>query len=285
MRIKDKVYEEDWELTHVTAPGSTFLIGAHHILGTLALSLVIIQSALSLNIYIFAIWLVLAIIILLTDLFRGRKINLSSEVAFGAFFAIGTAVSLLLSNTNSMFFPATLGRMDIILYQASAGICVSLRFLTTFFYVEYYEQEHRFIKTKSRYSQEQVQQYKDNLILTDFEYREIKKVTTLQKWSILLRHLRWPFVILLIFTGLAALYALMIYFIIPNNSIAEYIIRPSLIVVAIIFSVILIRINTVLPKIVEAEEDEESQEEHFEMEIDDDLEDTVLEKSQEQEIN
>ena len=143
--------------------------------------------------YIFSIWLVLAIVILMTDLFRGRRIKLSSEVTFGAFFIFGTAISLLLSNTNSMFFPATLGRLDIIMYQVLAGICVSLRFLITFFYVEYYEQEHHFIRTKSNYAKEQVQQYKDNLILTDFEYKEIQTISNMHKWGIIFKRIQWPF--------------------------------------------------------------------------------------------
>ncbi|GAH24818.1 unnamed protein product, partial [marine sediment metagenome] len=170
MRIRDKIYEEDWELTSLTALGSTFIAGAHHLFGALAISSIVIQSAFSLNIYIFAIWLVLGVVILMTDFFKGTQIKLSSEIAFGLFFVFGTILSLLLANSNSMFFPATLGRVDIIIYQSLAGLCVGLRFLLTFYYMEYFEQEHTFVRTKSQYTKEQVRQYKDNLIKTDFEY-------------------------------------------------------------------------------------------------------------------
>ncbi|MHA1345300.1 MAG: hypothetical protein ACTSVO_02460 [Candidatus Heimdallarchaeaceae archaeon] len=253
MRIRDKVFEEDWELTSLADSGYSFIAGVHHIFGALAISLIIIQSAFSLNIYIFSIWLVLGVVILMTDLFKGTQIKLSSEVAFGLFFVFGIILSLLLANPNSMFFPATLGRIDIIIYQSLAGLCIALRFLSTFYYMEYFEQEHTFVKTKSKYTKEQVQQYKDNLIKTDFEYISPEGIKTLQKWTVLLRRMLWPIIILIIFTTFAALYALMIYYLIPANSLTEYILRPSLILVAIIYSVILIRTNAILPKIVDAE--------------------------------
>jgi hypothetical protein len=253
MRIRDKVFEEDWELTSLTALGSTFIAGAHHLFGALAVSLIIVQSAFSLNIYIFAIWLVLGVVILMTDLFKGTQMKLSSEVTFGLFFIFGTILSLLLANPNSMFFPDTLGRVDIIIYQSLAGLCIGLRFLSTFYYMEYLEQEHTFVKTKSKYTREQVQQYKDNLIKTDFEYISPEGIKTLQKWIVLFRRMLWPFMLLIIFAALAALYALMIFYLIPEDSLAEYIIRPSLILVAIIYSVLLIRTNAILPKIVDVD--------------------------------
>ena len=117
MRIKDKVYEDDWKLTTLTATGSNLIAGAHHLFGALAIGLIVIQSAISLNIYIFAIWLVLGVVVLMTDLFRGAQVKLSSEVTFGFFFVFGVILSLLLANTGSMFFPSTLGRLDIIIYQ------------------------------------------------------------------------------------------------------------------------------------------------------------------------
>ncbi len=251
MRIRDKVYEEDWELTSLTALGSTFIAGAHHLFGALAISLIVIQSAFSLNIYIFAIWLMLGVVILMTDLFKGTQIKLSSEVTFGLFFIFGTILSLLLAEPNSMFFPATLGRVDIIIYQSLAGLCIGLRFLSTFYYMEYFEQEHTFVRTKGQYTKDQVQQYKDNLIKTDFEYISPEGIKTLQKWIVLLRRMLWPFLLLIIFSALAALYALMIFYLIPKDSLAEYIIRPSLILAAIIYSVLLIRTNAILPKIVD----------------------------------
>ena len=259
MRIRDKVFEEDWELTSLSDSGYSFIAGVHHLFGALAISLIIIQSAFSLNIYIFSIWLVLGVVILMTDLFKGTQIKLSSEVAFGLFFVFGTILSLLLANPNSMFFPATLGRIDIIIYQSLAGLCIGLRFLSTFYYMEYFEQEHTFVKTKSQYTKEQVQQYKDNLIKTDFEYISPEGIKTLQKWTVLFRRMLWPTLILIIFATLAALYALMVYYLIPANSLAEYIIRPSLIMVAIIYSIILIRTNAILPKIVDVDTQGEQQ--------------------------
>lgn len=278
MRIRDKVYEEDWELTSQTALGSTFSAGVHHLFGALAISLIVIQSAFSMNIYIFAIWLVLGVVILLTDFFKGTQIKLSSEVTFGLFFIFGTILSLLLANPNSMFFPATLGRVDIIIYQSLAGICIGLRFLSTFYYMEYFEQEHTFVRTKSQYTKEQVQQYKDNLIKTDFEYVSTEEIKTMQKWIMLFRRMLWPFLLLIIFATLAALYALMIYYLIPKDSLAEYIIRPSLILVAIIYSVILIRTNAILPKIVDVDtQDDQQQEKNSDTEItENDIEDISI---------
>ncbi len=261
MRIRDKIYEEDWELTSLTALGSTFIAGAHHLFGALAISSIVIQSAFSLNIYIFAIWLVLGVVILITDFFKGTQIKLSSEIAFGLFFVFGTILSLLLANSNSMFFPATLGRVDIIIYQSLAGLCVGLRFLLTFYYMEYFEQEHTFVRTKSQYTKEQVRQYKDNLIKTDFEYISPEGIKTLQQWTVLFKRMLWPILILIIFTALAALYALMVYYLIPEDSLAEYIIRPSLILVAIIYSVLLIRTNAILPKIVDVDTQDDQQQE------------------------
>ncbi|MCG3223200.1 MAG: hypothetical protein H7647_01950 [Candidatus Heimdallarchaeota archaeon] len=261
MRIKDKVYEEDWELTSLTALGSNFIAGAHHLFGALAISLIIVQSAFSLNIYIFAIWLVLGVVILMTDLLKGTQMKLSSEVTFGLFFIFGTILSLLLANPNSMFFPATLGRVDIIIYQSLAGLCIGLRFLSTFYYMEYFEQEHTFVRTKSKYTREQVQQYKDNLIKTDFEYMSPEGIKTLQKWVVLFKRMLWPILLLIIFAALAALYALMIFYLIPEDSLAEYIIRPSLILVAIIYSVLLIRTNAILPKIVDVDTQDNQQQE------------------------
>lgn len=274
MRIKDKVYEEDWELTSLTALGSNFIAGAHHLFGALAISLIIVQSAFSLNIYIFAIWLVLGVVILMTDLLKGTQMKLSSEVTFGLFFIFGTILSLLLANPNSMFFPATLGRVDIIIYQSLAGLCIGLRFLSTFYYMEYFEQEHTFVRTKSKYTREQVQQYKDNLIKTDFEYISPEGIKTLQKWVVLFKRMLWPILLLIIFAALAALYALMIFYLIPEDSLAEYIIRPSLILVAIIYSVLLIRTNAILPKIVDVDtQDAEQKEKNSDKEaIEDDIE-------------
>lgn len=271
MRIRDKVYEEDWELTSLTALGSTFIAGVHHLFGALAISLIVIQSAFSLNIYIFAIWLVLGVVILMTDLFKGTQMKLSSEVTFGLFFIFGTILSLLLADPNSMFFPATLGRVDIIIYQSLAGLCIGLRFLSTFYYMEYFEQEHTFVRTKSQYTKEQVQQYKDNLIKTDFEYISPKEIKTLQKWVVLFRRMLWPFLLMIVFAAFAALYALMIFYLIPEDSLAEYIIRPSLILVAIIYSVILIRTNAILPKIVDVDtQDDQQQEKNSDTEITED---------------
>ena len=77
----------------------------------------------------------------------------------------------------------------------------------------------------------------------------------------------WPVLILIIFTVLAAIYSLMVYYLIPENSLAEYILRPSLILVAIIYSVILIRTNAILPKIVDADkQDDHKQNKNFEKE-------------------
>jgi hypothetical protein len=83
----------------------------------------------------------------------------------------------------------------------------------------------------------------------------------------------WPTVIMLILILFAVGYAVMIYFIIPTNSIAEFVVRPSLIIVAILYTILLLRTHAILPQIIDkqetSQEDEETSEEveDFESEI------------------
>ncbi|MHA1218142.1 MAG: hypothetical protein ACTSSN_04005 [Candidatus Heimdallarchaeaceae archaeon] len=249
MRIRDKVFEADWKKTKKTAPGSQIMVFCHHLFGVIAIAIIILQSAISLNVYVFTIWLIIGIINLMIDLFRGGDLNLKNELSFGIFFILGTAFSLLLANVNSMFFPDTLGRIDIIIYQVSAGICIALRLLLSMFFLEFYSQERFYILPTGDYAIEQVKHYEDNLILTDFERVSVKELDVLQKWWILIKKMFWPLISILILILFAGLYSMIIYFIIPPNTIAEFIIRPSLIVVAILYTIILTRMNAILPKI------------------------------------
>jgi len=262
MRIRDKVFESDWEKTKKTAPGSQIMIFCHHLFGIAAIAVIILQSILSLNIYIFTTWLIIGVINLLLDLFRGGDLNLKNELSFGFFLILGTGISLLLANVNSMFFPDTLGRIDIILFQISAGICIVVRLLLSLFFLEFYSQERFYVIPVGEYAVKQVKNYEDNLTLTDFERRSIKELDVSQKWWILIKKMLWPLISILILVLFAIIYSLMIYYIIPQNSIAEFIIRPSLIVVSILYTILLIRMNAVFPKIREEipilkEEDEE----------------------------
>ncbi len=249
MRIRDKVYEDDWKQTRKIAPGSQIMIFCHHLFGIAAIAVIILQSVLSLNIYIFTIWLIIGVINLMLDLVRGGDLNLRNELSFGFFFILGTGISLLLANVNSMFFPDTLGRIDIILFQISAGICIGVRLLLSLFFLEFYSHERFYVTPISDYSREQVKNYEDNLTLTDFERKVIKELDVFQKWWILIKKMLWPLISILILVLFAVIYSLVIYYIIPQNSIAEFIIRPSLIVVAILYTILLIRMNAVLPKI------------------------------------
>ncbi|MCG3221430.1 MAG: hypothetical protein H7641_08625 [Candidatus Heimdallarchaeota archaeon] len=255
MRIRDKIFEEEWKKTVVSTPGSSILVIAHLLFGLFAIAIIIIQSAFSFNVYIFSIWLIFGIIIFLTDLFRGRNIKLSSELGFGFFFILGTVLSLLLGNVYSMFFPENLGRIDILIFQISAGICVAIRFLITFFYEEYFSQEQEFIVPDSNYAKDQIEQYILNLVKTDFEYKEIEHIGILEKWWYILKKMIWPSISISILVILAVLYSLLIYYIIPNDAISELIIVPSLIIAAILYSILLIRLNDVIPKIQEKEKE------------------------------
>ena len=72
----------------------------------------------------------------------------------------------------------------------------------------------------------------------------------------------WPLVSIIVLVVFAIIYSLVIYYIIPQNSIAEFIVRPSLIVIAVLYTILLIRMNAILPKIREetsiiADENEE----------------------------
>ena len=253
LRIRDKIFEEEWKKTVVSTPGSSILVVAHLLFGLFAIAIIIIQSAFSFNVYIFSIWLIFGLIIFLTDIFRGSNIKLSSELGFGFFFILGTVLSLLLGNVYSMFFPENLGRIDILVFQISAGICVAIRFLITFFYEEYFSQEQEFIVPDSNYSKDQIDQYVLNLVKTDFEYKDIEQIGLFEKWWYILKKMIWPSISVSILIILAVLYSLLIFYIIPDNAISELIIVPSLIIAAILYSILLIRLNEVIPKMQEKE--------------------------------
>jgi hypothetical protein len=255
MRIRDKIFEEDWKKTELSTPGSSILVIAHLLFGVFAIGLIIIQSAFSFNVFIFSIWLIIGIIIVLTDIFRGRNIRLSSELGFGFFFILGTILSLLLGDVFSMFFPENLGRVDIIIFQVSVGVCVSIRFIITFFYDEYFSQEHEYINPDTNYARDQVGHYILNLVKTDYEYQEIKQMNLFEKWTYVLRKLIIPTISISIVAALAILYALLIYYIIPNDAVSELIIIPSLIVAALLYSILLLRINNIIPEIQQKEKE------------------------------
>ena len=269
MRIRDKMFEEDWEKTVVETPGSSILVVAHLLFGMFAIGIIVIQSALSFNVFVFSIWLIFGIIILLTDIFGGKNIKLSSELGFGFLFVLGTILSLLLGNVYSMFFPENLGRIDLLIFQVSSGICVAIRFLITFFYEEYFSQEQEFISPDSNYARNQVKEYILNLVKTDFEYKEIEEISLIDKMWYIFKNLVWPTLSVSIVIILAVLYSLLIYFIIPYDAISEFIIIPSLIVASILYSILLIKLNDVIPKMQEKEK---------EISVSDDLEEDVLEE-------
>ncbi|MCE7741998.1 MAG: hypothetical protein GOP50_06025 [Candidatus Heimdallarchaeota archaeon] len=265
MRFRDRVFEDDWEKKTIETRTFSPILLAHHFFGVAAIAIILLQSAISLNIYVFTIWLILGLIILLLDLTRGNKLTLSSELIFGFFFILGTALSLLLGNFTSMFFPDSLGRIEITLFQVSAGICVVIRFILSLYFIEFKANEGFHIVPTSIYSQEQLKHYQDNLVLTDFERKKNDEDRFLKKLGFLLQRMLWPSVILLILVLIAIAYSFMIYFVIPNDSIAEIVVRPSLIVIAMLYTVLLIRTHTILPKIIEkqkppADKDEETEE-------------------------
>ncbi len=249
MRIKDKVFEDDWKQTKKIASGSNTLVLVHLLFGVATIAIIIIQSALSINIYVFTVWLFVGLISLIFDVFRGNNITIKTESTFVFFLVIGTALSVILGNVNSMFFPDTLGRLDIILFQVSAGLCVVIRLSFAMFFIEFHSQDKTFIIPESTYASEQLKQYQENLLLTDFEVQKHRPIKSLYRWEIILHRMLWPFISLLVMVLVAILYSLLIYFIIPEDSIAEFIIRPSLIIIAILYTVLLIRTNAVLPKI------------------------------------
>ncbi|MFW9851454.1 MAG: hypothetical protein ACFFDS_00750 [Candidatus Thorarchaeota archaeon] len=256
MRIRDKVYVEDWKQTIITDPSSKIIAYAHHLFGALAIILIVVQSAITLNIFVFSLWLVLGIVIVLLDFFSANHVTLKGELGYGIMFVLGTVVSLMLGNVNSMFFPDTLGRIDIILFQVSAGLCISLRFLIAFFYIEFFTQEYEYIIPQSSYSKEQIKLYKENLTKTNFEHIEIEQIGVLQKWWSLFQRFLWPIVIMLILVIFAIVYSLLIYFLIPDDAIAELVTRPSMIIIAILYTVLLVRTNAILPKIQKQEKSE-----------------------------
>jgi hypothetical protein len=140
-----------------------------------------------------------------------------------------------------------------------------VRFIVSLYYIEFKSHEGFYVVPTSVYAQEQLTHYQDNLVLTDFERKKTDENRLLKKWGFLLQRMIWPFIIMLILVLFAIGYALLIYFIIPNNTIAEFVIRPSLIVVAILYTILLLRTHAILPKIVD--DPKQSQEEEFPEEI------------------
>ncbi|MHA1199151.1 MAG: hypothetical protein ACTSQF_07360 [Candidatus Heimdallarchaeaceae archaeon] len=281
MRFRDKVFEDDWEKKTIETSKFSPILLAHHFFGVASIAIILLQSAISLNIYVFTIWLILGLIILILDITRGNKLTLSGELIFGFFFILGTALSLLLGDFTSMFFPDSLGRIEITLFQVSAGICVVIRFILSLYFMEFKTNEGFHIVPTSVYSQEQLKQYQDNLVLTDFERKKNTEDRFLKKWGFILQRMLWPSVIMFILVLIAFGYSFMIYFVIPNDSIAELVVRPSLIVIAVLYTILLIRTHTILPKIVEKQEpaiekDEEA-EEISELVLEDDEE--IIEES------
>ncbi|MHA1396660.1 MAG: hypothetical protein ACTSSF_02955 [Candidatus Heimdallarchaeaceae archaeon] len=251
MRIRDSIYEKDWKRIISTVSGMNLVLASHHLFGVLALATIILQSAISLNIYIFVIWLVLSLVLLFMDLFRGTNLSLSFELGFGFFITFGTILSLLFANFNSIFFLSTLGRWEIICYQIFIGLCLALRFLSTFFYIEFFTHDKSFITPQSPYAKEQLTLFKENLIKTDYEQKLSKKISLIQKWWFLTKQQFWSFIIMVIFVLLALIYSFVIYLVIPSNTIAEFVLRPSLIIMAILYSILSIRAYAQLPKLEE----------------------------------
>ena len=91
--------------------------------------------------------------------------------------------------------------------------------------------------------------------------KEMSILKFFQKWELILHRMMWPFISLIVLILIAVLYSLLIYFMIPNNSIAEFIMRPSLIVIAILYTALLIRTNAVLPKIKDEKKSIETEDE------------------------
>jgi len=279
MRFRDKVFEDDWEKKEIKMQKFSFLILLHHLFGIAAITLILFQSALSLNIYVFTIWMIIGIIILFFDVTRGNKLTLNGELIFSFFFVFGTGLSILLGDFSSMFFPHSLGRIEIILFQIFTGTFLVLRYTTSLYFIEFKSHEGFYVVPTSSYSQEQLKHYQDNLILTDFERKKTSEDRLAKKWFFLLQRMLWPAVIMLILVLFAVGYALIIYFIIPDNSIAEFIVRPSLIVVAILYTILLLRTHTILPEIVDRKddfkEDEGTSDDMGELESEIELESTI----------
>ena len=251
MRIRDKVFADDWKKKESEIQILSPIVLLHHLFGVVGIIIILFQSALSLNVYVFTIWMIIGILILLIDIARGSKITLTGELIFGFLFILGTGISLLLGDFTSMFFPDSLGRIDIILFQVFTGVSIVIRFAISLYFIEFKSHEGFYVVPTSIYAQEQLKHYQDNLLLTDFERKKTNENRFLKKWGFLLQRMLWPSVIMLILVIFAIGYALLIYFIIPNNTIAEFVVRPSLIVVAILYTILLLRTHALLPKVIE----------------------------------
>lgn len=248
MRIRDRIFEEDWEKIFLSVRGSNIAHLTHHISGAITFALITIQSAISLNYIPFAIWLLLGVISVSLDFFSNESIGTASYLRFGFLLIFGTIISMFLVNFDSIFFQSTFGRIDIILWQIIIGLFIVVRLFMTFFYMEYFKSDFDIVKPRSNYSRNQLEQYEQNLIKTDFEFKKVASTSFWQKLSNMLGGFLWPLIILILLTLLSVGYAFLIYFMIPSNAIAELNVRPALIFMAVLYSVLLIRASAILPK-------------------------------------
>ena len=249
MRFRDKIFEEDWEIVKPSTTLTRLLALSHHLFGIISIALIVIQSAISLNVFLFTLWTMIGVVILIIDIMGGTSIKLSNEIIFLLIIIFATIISLILGDYNSMFFPIQINGRDIRIYQIGAGVFVSLRIICTFIYVERSSQNKYTYRPSSSYTEEQVSEYKANLTKTDFEFTIPKIPSFLTKIRFFLEGLPVSLLIIGIFALLGIGYVGLIYLITPTNTIREFNVFPAFIIIGILFVLLLFRLASIAPKI------------------------------------
>ncbi len=249
MRITDTGFETDWDKETLLPKGAKILLFFHHCFSILALALIIYQSAISLNILLFTLWLIIALVMVFIDILSGQEIKLENEVGIGVLIVFGAGISVIIANADSMFFVALLERIELLVIQIFSGLFLSFRLIIAFYYNEIFSNRYSVIKAKSSYSREQLELYKMNLYETDFEFDHSSMNIQIGYWLRLSKPLIWSSLLLAFFTSLGVLYALLIYLMTPETALAQFAPRPALIILTLLLSILLFRIIKTLPEI------------------------------------
>ncbi|MHA1778722.1 MAG: hypothetical protein ACTSYN_04030, partial [Candidatus Heimdallarchaeaceae archaeon] len=105
MRFRDKIFEEDWKRIKPSTTQARLLALFHHLFGIISIGLIIIQSTISLNVFLFTVWVMIGVVTLIIDIMNGTLVKLSHEIIFLVIIIFATLISILLGDYRSMFFP------------------------------------------------------------------------------------------------------------------------------------------------------------------------------------
>ncbi len=247
-RIIDAEFTQSWVTKYSYSFKAKLLAFIHFLVGFLAFLLVIIQSISSGNLIIFVIWLVITIILILSDKINELKVSIKGNSTFMLLTIIGTIFSLPLATVNSLFFIEKLGRIKLIIYQVIIGSLIALRLIISLFYEFSFGSGVSFLKAKNQLTKDQFLRYKETLLKTEFEFSEQENFTFSYYFVEFIRNLIVPTAIVSVVIVIGVAYALLIYFIIPPDALKEFLVGPALIIIALLYSILLLTLNSFIVK-------------------------------------